>query len=62
MGRKKKLPPLQVLIPYERLEELLVAAALVGDVLEENKQLRAQMASLRLQFTELMERFREIQD
>jgi len=62
MGRKKKLPPLQVLIPYERLEELLVAAALVGDVLEENKQLRTQMASLRLQFTELMERFREIQD
>lgn len=60
--RKKKLPPIQVLIPYDSLQELLTAQAMVEDLVEDNKNLRGQMSALRNQFTELMEQFREIQD
>ena len=60
--RKKKLPPIQVLIPYETLEELLAAAKMVGSLVEDNKNLRAQVAALRNQFVERMEEFRMIQD
>lgn len=59
---RKKLPDVQVLIPYKTLQELLMAAA----VAEENKKeilfLREQFSALRFQFTELMEVFHEYQD
>lgn len=61
-ARKKKLPPISVVIPYDSLQELLVAAELVESLAEDNKALRNQMGALRNQFTELMERFHEIQD
>ena len=60
--RKKKLPPIQVLIPYDSLQELLTASEMVESLVEDNQSLRNQMGALRLQFTELMERLREIQD
>ena len=60
--KKRKLPELQVLIGYNDLQELLYAAGEVETIKEEQEQNRIQMAALRLQFTELMERFSEIQD
>ena len=58
----KKLPDLQVLIPYKDLQQLLNAAGEVESLKDEQQQNRDQMAALRLQFTELMERLIEIQD
>lgn len=52
----------QVIIPYSYLVELLNAACEVGMLREEQKHLRAQMGALRMQFTELMELYREYQD
>ena len=60
--RKKKLPDIQVIIPYEKLYELLCASAMIGDLLEENRKLRTELSALRYQFTELIEKFREYQD
>lgn len=60
--KKRNLPDLQILIGYEDLQELLYAAGEVETIKAEQEQNRMQMAALRLQFTELMERFREIQD
>lgn len=60
--RKKKLPDIQVIIPYEKLYELLCASAMIGELLDENRRLREQMGALRYQFTELLEKFREYQD
>lgn len=59
---KRKLPDLQVLIPYKDLQQLLNAAGEVESLKAEQRQNRDQMAALRLQFTELMERLNEIQD
>lgn len=61
-NKKRKLPELQVLIGYNDLQELLYAAGEVETIKEEQQLNRTQMAALRLQFTELMERLREIQD
>ena len=58
MPRKKKLPDIQVIIPYEKLYELLCASAMISDLMDENRRLREQMAALRYQFTELMEELR----
>ena len=58
----KKLPDLQVLIPYKDLQQLLYAAGEVETLKAEQQQNRAQLAALRLQFVELMERFHEIQE
>ena len=60
--RKKKLPDIQVIIPYEKLYELLCASAMIGDLLDENRKLRTELSALRYQFTELIEKFREYQD
>lgn len=57
--RKKKLPDIQVIIPYEQLYELLSASGMVEELLEENRRLREQMAALRYQFTELMEKLND---
>lgn len=60
--KKRKLPEIQVLIGYTDLQELLYAAGEVESLKDEQQQNRDQMAALRLQFTELMERLNEIQD
>lgn len=52
----------QVIIPYSDLVELLNAAYEVATLREEQKRLRTQMGALRMQFTELMELYREYQD
>ena len=59
---KKKNDDIQVMIPYPRLQELLEASLMVDDLKQQNRLLRDEMAALRYQFAELMERFREIQD
>lgn len=56
----KKLPDIQVLIPYKTLQELLSASDEVRSLRLETKQLREQQAALRLQFVELMERLKEL--
>ena len=58
----KRLPDIQVLIPYCDLCRLLAASAEVESLKKENGQIREQLGALRYQFMELMERFREIQD
>lgn len=58
----KKLPDIQVMIPYKDLQQLLQASSEVESLKKDNSLLRDQMSALRLQFTELMERFSEIQD
>lgn len=60
--KKRKLPDLQILIGYEDLQELLYAASEVETLRKEQQLNRDQIAALRSMFTELMERFREIQD
>ena len=57
----KKLPDIQVMIPYKDLQQLLQASSEVESLKKDNSLLRDQMSALRLQFTELMERFSEIQ-
>ncbi len=59
---RKKLPDVQVLIPYKTLQELLFAAAAAEENKKEIVFLREQLSALRFQFTELMEVFREYQD
>lgn len=58
----KKLPDLQVIIPYKDLQQLLYAAGEVDSLKIEQQHSRDQIAALRNQFLELMERFSEIQD
>lgn len=58
----KKLPELQVLIPYKDLQQLLRAAGEVDELRNETKRQREQLAALRLQFSDLLERFRDIKD
>lgn len=53
---------IQVIIPYRDLVELLGAAYEVGALRDDMKLVRAQLAALRSQFTELMELYREYQD
>ena len=59
---KKKHDDIQVMIPYPRLLELLEASIMLDDLKQQHRLLREEMSALRYQFTELMERFREIQD
>ena len=56
----KKLPDIQVLIPYKDLCQLLNASAEVETLKQENRIIRDQLGAMRLQFTELMERLREL--
>ena len=58
----KKLPDIQVLIPYKDLQQLLQASERVESLERDNRSLQNQIGALRLQFTELMELFRQIQD
>ena len=58
----RKLPELQVIIPYKDLQQLLSAAGEVDSLKKEQQRNRDQISALRNQFLELMERFREIQD
>ena len=62
MASRKKNDDIQVMIPYPRLQELLEASLLVDDLKQQNERLQTDMSALRYQFTELLERFREIQD
>ena len=59
---KKKLPDLQVIIPYKDLQQLLSAAVEVETLRKSNESLQAQMSALRHDFTTLMEMFNEIKD
>ena len=56
----KKLPDIQVLIPYKDLCNLLQSAEDVESLKKENGQIKEQMSALRCMFTELMEKFREL--
>ena len=56
----KKLPDIQVLIPYKDLCNLLQSAEDVESLKKDNKHLQDQMSALRCMFTELMEKFREL--
>ena len=58
----KRLPDIQVLIPYRDLCRLLAASAEVESLKKENSAIRDQLSALRYQFVELLERFKEIQD
>lgn len=62
MAKKPIEPDIRVSMPYATLQELLGAAAVVDDLRRENKSLQAQVSALRLQFTDLLEQFRLIQD
>lgn len=62
MASRKKTDDIQVMIPYPRLQELLEASVMVDDLKQQNRLLRDEMSALRYQFSELLERFREIQD
>ena len=53
---------LQVLIPYSRLMELLNAANRVEEMSDQVKQLLEQQGALRNQFTELMQKYKELHD
>lgn len=59
---KKKLPDLQVIIPYKDLQQLLSAAVEVETLRKSNVSLQDQMSALRHDFTLLMEKFNEIKD
>lgn len=62
MAKKPTEPDIRVSMPYTTLQELLGAAAVVDDLRRENKSLQAQVSALRLQFSDLLEQFRLIQD
>lgn len=57
----KRLPDIQVMIPYKTLQELLGASAEVELLRKENGKMRDEVSALRRQFTELMEKFKELQ-
>ena len=56
----KRLPELQVLIPYSQLMDLLKASETVDQLSADNKRLHDQLSSLRTQFVELMDAFGEL--
>ena len=56
----KRLPDLQVLIPYQDLLGLLRASEKVDSLQADNDKLREQLSALRSQFTELMEAFKDL--
>ena len=49
------------MIPYKTLQELLGASAEVELLRKENGKMRDEVSALRRQFTELMEKFKELQ-
>ena len=51
-----------MLIPYSRLMELLNAANRVEEMSDQVKQLLEQQGALRNQFTELMQKYKELHD
>ena len=57
-----KLPDIQVVLPYKDLVELLEASKEIKDLRSDNKRLHEQLGSLRSQFLELMDQFRELKD
>lgn len=56
----KRKPEIQVLIPYSQLVELLGASQQVEKLQGDVDSLKDQNSALRLQFTELMERLRQL--
>ena len=56
----KRIPELQVLIPYSQLVDLLKASEKVDSLTRDNLQLHDQLGALRSQFVELMEKFAEL--
>lgn len=61
MAKKKYVPPeVQVLIPYDRLQELLGAAHSVEELQDEIKRRDEQIAALRGQLGEVFEVIGEI--
>ena len=57
-----KLPDIQVVLPYKDLVELLEASKEIKVLRSDNKWLYEQLGSLRSQFLELMDQFRELKD
>ena len=58
----KKLPELQVLIPYTELLALLEASEKLDTILADYIQVKRELGALRGQFVELMEAFGELRD
>ena len=58
----KRLPDIQVLIPYRDLCSLLAASAELESLKKDYGLILDQLGALRHQFTELLEQFRQIQD
>ncbi len=56
----KKLPDLQVLIPYRDLVELLQASRELAELRKDVARLRTQQGALRGQFTDLMEKVKDL--
>lgn len=59
---RKRMPDVQVMVPYKTLEKLLLAAAVAEENQKEISFLRQQISALRFQFTELMEIFNDYKD
>lgn len=59
---RKRMPDVQVMVPYKTLEKLLLAAAVAEENQKDISFLRQQISALRFQFTELMEIFNDYKD
>ena len=59
---RKRMPDVQVMVPYKTLEKLLLAAAVAEENQKEISFLRQQISALRFQCTELMEIFNDYKD
>lgn len=59
-GMSDPSPDIHVMIPYKDLEELLKASRKVLNLERDMKRLALQQSALRLQFLELLEKFREL--
>ena len=56
----KRLPNIQVVIPYRQLCELLEASGELDELRKENAYLKEQILALRMMQGEFMEKLREI--
>lgn len=62
MSGKRRLPDLQVLIPYQELVALLEASDKLDDISNAYSRLQEQQEALRGQFIKLAEQFGDLRD
>lgn len=58
---REMLSETYVMLPYQRVEELMNTAEHIQHLEENSKRLRTELSALRLQLTEVMEYVRRIQ-